>query len=118
MRFFAFLAVPVLALLLLAAHLAHGGWLAMAALAVLLTGLLAVPRPWAARTLQVVLAVAAAEWVRTTVALAQLRAQHDEPYLRLVAILGAVTLLTALAAAVFQHPTVREHFRLRGKASA
>ena len=118
MRFFAYLAIPVLALLLLAAHLAHAGWMPMAALAVLLTGLLAVPRPWAARTLQVVLAIAAVEWVRTTFSLAQLRAQHDQPYLRLVAILGAVTLLTALAAAVVQHPTLRAHFRLPGKASS
>lgn len=116
MRSFALLAIPALALLLLAAHLAHAGWMPLAALAVLLTGLLAVPRPWAARTLQVVFAIAAAEWVRTTVALVQVRAQHDQPYLRLVAILGAVALLTALAAAVIQHPALRAHFRLPGKA--
>jgi hypothetical protein len=51
------LALPALALLLLAAHLFHAGALPLAALAILLVGLLAVPRPWAARTLQVVLAV-------------------------------------------------------------
>ena len=71
----------------------------LAALAILLAGLLAVPRPWAARTLQVVLAVAVIEWILTTVGLAQLRLRHDEPYVRLAVILGSVTLFTALAAA-------------------
>ncbi len=70
----------------------------LAALAILLVGLLAVPRPWAARTLQVVLAVAVIEWILTTVGLAQLRLRHDEPYVRLAVILGSVTLFTALAA--------------------
>ena len=115
MRLYALLAIPVLAaLLLLAAHLIHAGWIPLAVLAMLLTGLLAVRRPWAARTLQFVLACAALEWVRTTVTLAALRAQHDAPYLRLVAILGAVTALTAIAAAVIEHPAFKEHFRQRG----
>ena len=83
MRLAALLALPALALLLLAAHLFHAGAMPLAALAILLAGLLAVPRPWAARTLQVVLAVAVIEWILTTVGLAQLRLRHDEPYARL-----------------------------------
>ncbi len=58
MRFAALLSLPLLALLLLAAHLVHAGAMPLAALAILLAGLLAVPHPWAARALQVVLAVA------------------------------------------------------------
>ena len=112
MRLAALLALPALALLLLAAHLFHAGALPFAALAILLAGLLAVPRPWAARTLQVVLAVAVIEWILTTVGLAQLRQRHDEPYVRLAVILGSVTLFTALAAAAFQHPLLRAYFRL------
>ena len=67
MRLAALLSLPLLALLLLAAHLLHAGVLPLAALAILLAGLLAVPHPWAARALQVVLAVAVIEWIRTTV---------------------------------------------------
>ncbi|MGB7905347.1 MAG: hypothetical protein WCF43_11675 [Steroidobacteraceae bacterium] len=98
MRLAALLALPVLALLLLAAHPVHAGLMPLAALAILLVGLLAVSRPWAARTLQVVLAVAVIEWILTTVGLIQLRLRHDEPYVRLAVILGSVTLFTALAA--------------------
>ena len=117
MRLAALFALPALALLLLAAHLAHAGLMPLAALAILLAGLLAVPRPWALRTLQVVLAVAVIEWILTNVGLAQLRRRHDEPYLRLAVILGSVTLFTALAALAFQHPVLRAYFRLPAKAA-
>jgi hypothetical protein len=104
------LVLPALALVLLAAHLLHAGWLPLAALAVLLVGLLAIRRPWAARSVQVVLAVATIEWVSTAVGLAQVRIHHGGPYLRLVLILGTVAVFTALAAAAFQHPALRQYF--------
>ena len=118
MRLAALLALPTLALLLLAAHLVHSGVLALASLTVLLVGLLAVPRPWAARTLQVVLAVAVIEWILTTVGLTQLRLSHDQPYVRLAVILGSVTLFTALATMAFQHPLLRAYFGLTSKPAA
>lgn len=106
------LTLPVLALLLLGAHFMHAGLLPLAILAVLLIGLLAVRRPWAARTVQAILAVGVIEWVLTAITRAQIRMGHDEPYLRLVLILGGVALFTALAAAIFQHPALRARFRL------
>ena len=110
MRIAVLLGLPALALVLLAAHLVHAGWMPLAACAVLLIGLLGLRRTWAARTVQVVLVLATLEWVRTTVGLTQLRLHHGEPYLRLALILGAVTLYTALAAAAFQHPVLRRYF--------
>jgi hypothetical protein len=101
------LALPALALLLLAAHLLHAGFMVATAVAVLLGALLAVRRPWAARVLQLVLVLAVVEWVLTAARLAQLRAQHDQPYLRLVLILGGVAGFTALAAALLQHRRLR-----------
>jgi hypothetical protein len=112
------LAVPGLALLLLAAHLLHGGLLPLAVLAVLLIGLLSVRRPWAARVLQAALLLAAVEWILTTVALAQMRLQHGQPYLRLTMILGAVTAFTLLAAWVFQRPAMRAWFGRPGLGTA
>ncbi len=104
------LALPGLALLLLAAHLLHSSLLPLAVLALLLAGLLAVRRPWAARVVQAVLLLAAVEWILTTVALAQMRLQYGQPYLRLTLILGAVTAFTLLAAWTFQRPALRAWF--------
>lgn len=106
------LALPALALVLLAAHLLHAGWWPLATLALLLIALLFVRRRWAARALQVVLVVASIEWLLTAWGLAQMRMAHGQPYLRLLLILGVVALLTALAAWVIQRPRLRAHFRL------
>jgi uncharacterized membrane protein YwzB len=117
MRAWLLLLIPGLALVLLAAHLLHAGLLPVAVAALLLIALLFVRRPWAARTVQVVLAVAVIEWGLTAATLAQLRARHDEPYLRLLLILGGVALLTAVAAALFQHPALRARFGLGSPAA-
>ena len=108
----ALLVLPGVALLLLAAHFLHAGAAPMATLCILLIALLFVPRAWAARVLQVVLAVGAVEWVRTAWTLAERRLEHDQPYLRLVLILGSVALITIIAALLFQHPALRSRFGL------
>ncbi|HXW10245.1 MAG TPA: hypothetical protein VD737_06500 [Steroidobacteraceae bacterium] len=110
----ALLALPAFALLLLAAHFFHARAGVVAAVCILLITLLFVPRAWAGRVVQVVLAVGAIEWVLTAYALAQVRMQHGDPYLRLVIILGSVALLTAVAAALFQHPALRARFGFGG----
>jgi hypothetical protein len=104
------LLLPALALLLLAAHFYRAGWLVPAAVSVALVALLAVPRPWAARTVQVALALGALEWLRTLAAFAAARIALGQPYLRLALILGAVAALTAAAAWVFQHRSLRQRF--------
>ena len=104
------LVLPALALLLLAAHLLHAGLVVAAVVALLLCALLAVRRPWAARVLQVVLALAVVEWILTAARLVQLRAQHDQPYLRLALILGGVAAFTALAAALLRPRRLRAWF--------
>jgi hypothetical protein len=43
-----------------------------------------------------------------------MRLAHQQPYLRLVAILGACAVFTALAALLFQHPRFVARFGLRG----
>jgi hypothetical protein len=106
------LVAPALALLLLAAHFFHAGAELIAAVCILLIALLFVPRRWAGRTVQLVLVAGAVEWALTTYTLAQLRLRHDEPYARLVVILGGVAVLTAVAAALFQHPALRARFGL------
>lgn len=112
MRLVAWLMLPALALLLLAAHLFHNGAPVLAALALGTMALLGLRRAWAGRLLQFILLAAAIEWVLTAVVLAQTRMAHGAPYLRLVLILGAVAVFTALAALAFQAPRPKAWFRL------
>jgi hypothetical protein len=114
MRTVLLLLVPGLALVLLAAHFFHAGLAPFAAIAVLLAGLLFVRRPWAARIVQGVLVAGTVEWLLTAYALAQVRMQHGQPYVRLLVILGGVALFTAVAAAVFQRAALRARFGLGG----
>ena len=112
MKLLAGLTLPLLALLLLAAHFYRAGWLSLAVLSVALTLLLAVPRPWAARALPVALVLGAIEWLRALAAFAAMRVAVGQPYLRLVLILGGVAAFTLLAAWVLQHRALRTRFRL------
>jgi hypothetical protein len=101
---------PVLAFLVLGAHFFRAGQFALSAVSLLLVALFAVPRPWAARTLQAALLLGAAEWIRTTAYFVSLRRDTGRPWTRLAAILAAVTLLTALSALLFETPRLRKRF--------
>jgi hypothetical protein len=104
--------IPVgLSLLILAAHFMRQDQPVLVFLSVALIGLLAVPRLWAARLLQAVLLLGAAEWTRTVIVLARLRVEHGTPVTRLVIILSAVALLTAASALLFRTRNARVHFR-------
>lgn len=104
--------LPAAASLLLAAHFYRAGSLLFAAVSVALIGLLAVPRAWAARAVQIALVVGAVEWLRTLAAFAAARVASGQPYLRLTLILLAVAIFTAASAAVFRHPRLRQRYRV------
>lgn len=97
----------VLSAVLLAAHFSRAG--APVGVALSLGGplLLLVRRPWAARTVQAALLAGALEWIRTAAVLATGRVEAGQPWLRLVAILGAVAAFTGAAALVFRSPGLR-----------
>ncbi|HEX5638447.1 MAG TPA: hypothetical protein VFX81_01475 [Burkholderiaceae bacterium] len=109
---FALLVFPVLAAGLLAAHFYRAGQVVLAGLAVGALVLLAVPRAWAARALQLVLIAGALEWLRTLAMFASARLAMGQPYLRLTLILLAVAAFTAGSAAVFRQSTLRRRYRL------
>jgi len=113
LRALLWLILPVLACLLLAAHFLRAGALVLTAACALLPLLLAVPRPWAARSMQVALVAGALEWLRTLAEIAALRVSLGQPYLRLTAILLSVALFTAASALVFRNARLRSRFRLR-----
>lgn len=112
------LAAPVIALLLTAASFLRAGETLLIIACGLLLLLIAVPRPWAARALQLALVLAAARWLWLTWALAASRAAAGVPYLRMVAILGSVALLTLLATLVFRSRALRRYYRLERPASS
>jgi len=92
------IALPVLSLLLLAAHFYRAEMYALVAGSVALATLAFVPRAWAGWVLQVTLYGATVEWLFTAWELAALRAAAGLPYARLLAILGAVAALTLTSA--------------------
>lgn len=91
-------AIPFLAALLLAAHFYRGGLTVAAGLALGLGALAFVRRRWARRWLQAGLAAGVVVWLHTAWVLATGRIGQGQPYGRLLAILGAVAAVTALAA--------------------
>jgi asparagine N-glycosylation enzyme membrane subunit Stt3 len=106
------LMLPILACVLLAAHFFRADQLALALASALLPLLLAVPRAWAARTMQVALIIGAIEWLRTLAEFAAVRISMGQPVLRLVAILVAVALFTAASALVFRNSRLRARYGL------
>lgn len=104
----------VLSLLVLAAHFLRAGNLILVILCLALLGLLAVPRAWAARTVQAALLLGAVEWIWTLSRLASARAEAGEPALRMSLILGTVALVTGLSALLFHTARLRRRFRAAG----
>lgn len=105
------LAAPVIALLFTAASFLRAGQTLLIIACGLLLLLLAVPRPWAARAVQLALVLAAARWLWLTWTLAASRAAAGVPFVRMVAILGSVALLTLLATLVFRSRVLRRYYR-------
>jgi hypothetical protein len=87
-----------LATLLLGAHFFRARQLAAVALCLALLALLFVARAWAARTVQVALALGVLVWLRTAWLFAAARRALGAPSVRLWVILGGVAAFTALAA--------------------
>jgi len=89
----------VLSFLVLGAHASRaGGPLALSLAIAALPLLLLTGQSWAPRLLQLALLVGAAEWVRALFGHVAVRQAHGMPYQRMVLILGAVALVTALSA--------------------
>jgi len=97
----------VLATLVLAAHFLRRGAWGGVALSLALLALLAVPRTWARRLVQLGLVLAAAEWARTLLAFAAEWRAAGEPWVRMAVILGAVIAVTLAGAALLEAPRVR-----------
>ena len=110
MRVLSFVIVA-LSLLILGAHFLRYGNEVGVALSVAPIALLFVRRPWAARVVQVVLALGAIEWATTLVGLVQMRLAQGQPATRMAIILGVVVVVTAAAALLFETQTMKRIYR-------
>lgn len=107
------LLVPVvLSFLLLGAHFLREGQTIIVICALFLPFLLLIRKPWVVRLLQFFLVAGAMEWMRTLFFLRAIRIEHGMPWMRLVIIVGTVALITACAALVFYHPTLKTKYGL------
>ncbi|MFN2238555.1 MAG: hypothetical protein ABR524_04130 [Thermoanaerobaculia bacterium] len=88
----------ILSSLLLAAHFLRTGNMLLVTGAAALPLLMLIPSRYARYALQGLLLLGAAEWIRTSIALAELRIQLGAPWARMVAILATVTLFTIVSA--------------------
>ncbi len=105
------LALPAgLSALVLGAHFLRRGNTPLVVICLALVALLFVRRVWAARVVQAALVLAAAEWVRTLAVLLPERRAAGEPWVRLVAILGAVALVAIVGALLLEARPLRAHF--------
>jgi hypothetical protein len=100
--------IPVfLSSLLLAAHFSRANQPVLLLAALALPFLLLIRQPWSARTVQLALILGGLEWLRAAWGYVRQRMETGEPWGRLVAILGAVTLFTWASALVFRSPRLR-----------
>ncbi len=110
LRRYVLLLLPAFALLLLGAHFFRASLVPLTMVCLGLIALLFVRDRWAWFTLQIALVLGAFEWLRTAWVFASMRAELGQPYARLLVILGAVALVTALAAWALRTSTGRDHF--------
>jgi hypothetical protein len=96
--------------LLLGAHYLRSGNWVLVAIALILPFTLLVKQKWVARGVQVLLVLGAAEWVHTMWSILQVRKAANEPWVRMVVILGAVALFTAASALVFETRALRRRY--------
>lgn len=102
----------VVSLILLGAHLMRHNLGPLIVLPLTLIGLLWIKRPWVARLVQVVLILAALEWVRTMGHLVLARQSQQMDWGRSAIILSAVTLFTLLSALAFQTKGLQQRYGL------
>lgn len=105
------LLLPAAALVLLGAHFFRAGLVPLTVACLGLIALLFARARWAWLATQGALWLGMLEWLRTAWLFASARAQSGQPYGRLLAILGGVALVTAVAAMVLRTTAAREHFR-------
>ena len=99
-----------ISLLLLAAHFFRAGQTILAVIPLVLFVPLLLKEKWVPWLIQVALVLGVLEWIRTIVAVAEIRMEHGAPWVRMAVILGAVALFTALSCLVFKSEGLKRRY--------
>ncbi len=102
----------ILAFGLLAAHFSRANMPPAVIVSLITPFLLLIRKPWIARSIQVLLLIGAAEWVRSMLGYIQVRKEIGEDWGRLAIILVTVALLTACSALVFRGKSLKKRYHL------
>ena len=105
----------IVSLLLLAAHFMRAGNYFLFGFSFGLLLLLFRKKAYIARLIQLVLIGGTVEWIRTTIIYVQERQDAGEPWIRLMLILGSVSLFTALSALSLQNKHLKDVYGLTKK---
>lgn len=97
---------------LLAAHFSRANLFPLVILSLALPFLLFIRKAWVARSIQVLLVLGAAEWIRAMFVYIEIRKSMGEDWGRLAIILGTVALLTACAGLVFRGKSLKRRYTI------
>ena len=97
---------------LLAAHFSRANMFPLVILSLLIPFLLLIRKAWVARSIQVLLLLGAAEWIRAMLEYIEIRKSIGNDWTRLAIILVTVAVLTACAGLVFRGKSLRKRYLL------
>ncbi|MDF1574051.1 MAG: hypothetical protein P1P86_02525 [Bacteroidales bacterium] len=102
----------ILAFGLLAAHFSRSNLFPLVFVSLFLPFLLLIKRAWVARSIQLLLLLGAAEWIRAMFGYIEIRRSLGEDWGRLAIILVTVAILTACAGLVFRGKALKKSYHL------
>ena len=102
----------IFSFLILSAHFSRAGSPLLTIIFLLLPILLFIKKAWVVRLIQIFLVIGSIEWIRILFVYVNERQAIDEPYIRLVLILGIVAFLTGLSTLVFRNQALKERYKL------
>ena len=97
---------------LLAAHFSRAGIFPLMIISLAIPLLLFIKKRWVARSIQVLLILGAAEWIRAMMGYIEFRKSIGDDWTRLAIILIAVALLTACSGLVFRGKSLKQSYKL------
>ena len=98
---------------LLAAHFSRADLFPLVVISLVIPLLLLVRKAWVARTIQILLLLGAAEWIRSMFGYIEVRKSIGEDWGPLAIILIIVALLTACSGLVFRGKSLKRRYKLK-----
>ncbi|HAG16255.1 MAG TPA: hypothetical protein DCG69_06980 [Bacteroidales bacterium] len=101
----------IISLLLLAAHFSRIDLTLLAVLIVLFPFAFLIKKAWVLKLIQGLILLGALEWLRSLYDYIQIYQSNNQPWTKLVFIMGGVALFTFVSALLLSTKKIKEHFR-------